>query len=168
MAQVGRIKKARKGEPIRARDYNQAPNLLNKDRVVKPPSQTDGARGVGRVKRFEITEISGDYLVCIPKGSGQESGETVYIARPYLLQRSRASHNEVDFTYTDDQTRTADDGVDTETQVVVPAYVVGDEIDACRVIGGAGVTTTEDDGELTVQWRDVNTDGRFWAEDPDA
>jgi hypothetical protein len=62
-----------------------------------------------------------------------------------------------------DVTRTADDGATTETQVIVPAYVVDDVIYAMRGIEGG--TNVIDDQNESVEWIDLNLDGRAWAKE---
>lgn len=161
MSQVTRLRRQVKGKTIRATMINQAIEVLNRGRRAAIPRQNAGAARAGFLRRFEITSIEGDYLIC----TSVTTGEMVNVARPHLLRRSLTSHNGVSFTYTDDQTRTADDGADTETQVIVPAYVAEDEIKAFRVIDGTGIV---DDDDKVIWWEDANNDGRFWAQDPDA
>jgi hypothetical protein len=149
------IAKQIKGKPILAKTLNVLINDNNKRAAANPGTQVDAANRASRAKRFTITAVDGDYLVCTPAGVG--STKSINVARPPLLQRRVTSHNGIVFTYTNDQTRSADA---TETQVIVPAYVVGDEIYAFGIIGGSGVTS--DDG-TAVTWLDANADARFWA-----
>lgn len=161
-----RIPRFSRGNRLKASELNTISKTLNADRGAAPSSQVkSAARGAGRCRRFEITEISGDYLTCTPKGTGNESGETTLIARPYLLRRSLTTWNGIAYTYANDQERTATLSPDSEVQKVIPTYVVGDEIFAMRAIGGTGVM---DDEDVEIFWIDLNLDARAWAHDPDA
>ena len=57
--------------------------------------------------------------------------------------------------------------METETQVIVPAYYAlaaggGDVIYAAQgIIGGTGVTYEGED----VEWLDINVDGRYWCKE---
>ena len=52
-------------------------------------------------------------------------------------------------------------GEDDETQVIVPAYVIGDIIVAMQnIVGGNGVK--DRDGKA-LRWMDLNVDARAWA-----
>ncbi len=120
--------------------------------------------GAQASRRFRVKSVAGDWLVC-RTWNGEKEGDTdVLVAKSFLLRRSRwdgVLHNGVTYTYTSDVERTATNGTATETQVVVPAYVVGDEVWATRnCLGGTGVWTPE---EEQLVWLDDNRDGRAWA-----
>jgi len=85
-----------------------------------------------------------------------------YVAKPYLLRRSLASWNGITFAYSSNFEREATDGVDTEDQVIVPAYVPDDILYIVRPYGGTG---TVDDGGNAIVWLDLNVDGRAWAKE---
>jgi hypothetical protein len=163
------------GQGISAAEHNAILDALNRRNTgVAKASQVsnlgDTADGIS-FRRFKIETIAGDYLVCLAWDGTTTStltiGETefeerVSIARPPLLRTSLLEHNDVTFVYTDDTTRTASaTGETDETQVIVPAYVVDDEIYAMRdPTGGTGVI---DDGDGSVEWIDLNLDARAWA-----
>lgn len=152
------------GAPIPARDLNATRTLVEQlAGGVRPPRQV-GAPPLGRqVTRFKITTVGGVYLTC-RRWDGENTGVTdVLVARPYLLRTDLTAHNGVTFTYATVGgviERTATSGADNETQVVVPAYAVGDEIFALRgILGGTGA----EDGDDAVEWMDLNLDARAWA-----
>lgn len=99
-----------------------------------------------------ITAIQADYLECINAGEA-----AINVARPWLLRADTLSWNGFTYSKINAQTRVATLGADTETQVVVPAYVVGDIIWALNVQDGTGV-------EDALAWMDLNFDARAWAE----
>lgn len=113
------------------------------------------------VRRFKISALgisSADALGCNPyKADGTvDSSISVTIAKPYLVQ-DIAAWNGLTFTYSNTQTRVATRTSDhqTENQVVVPAYVAGDDIWAVRSVLDTGVPNTD--------WMDLNLDARQWA-----
>jgi len=119
-------------------------------------------------RRFKIASVAGNYLVCNPYAVDGTviTSQSINIARPYELQTSLAAWNGLTFSYTDNQSRSATDGTNTEPQVIVPAYVVGDQIMAeCMPHGGTGVT---DSSGKKVNWMDSNRGGRAWAKQQDA
>jgi hypothetical protein len=92
------------------------------------------------------------------------------VAKPWTLQRSRYDGQTIDYpdtggqsityTYTADNRRTANDGTNSEAQVITPAYHVGEILLALYVptgvLGLAG-------NDLPLHWMDANTAGRQWA-----
>ena len=112
------------------------------------------------VQRLTIVAVHNDYLEC----KAVDDGETVYVAKSYLLRRTPfdgKTHNSITYTYSSAIQRSATDGDDTETQLVIPVYVVDDEIIGLGVHEGTGVFLNGD--ELLVQ--DANADGRAWAKE---
>ncbi|MEE8306555.1 MAG: hypothetical protein V3R81_04775 [Gammaproteobacteria bacterium] len=166
------------GGAIRAPEWNQFVDAFNNQSTgVNNPRQLDGNSDANStlttIARFEIETIAGDYLICLPFDGLSTATETVdgvdvatrvNVARPELLRTSLDSHNSVTFVYTDDTTRTASAPAETdETQVIVPAYVVGDKIYAMNNIDGdTGVIT---DADSSVEWIDINVDARAWAKE---
>lgn len=132
---------------------NQHLNGVNQAR-----SQAQAPINAGRVKRFRVKSIQGDYITCRTWDGTTEGANDVLIAKPYQLRNSITSRNSISYSYTNTTERVANDGTDTETQVVVPSYVVDDEIFA---IGKA--PTGVDDGTDPITWLDLNLDARAWA-----
>ncbi len=155
------------GEPLDHRKLNQSVKALQAlTKGVRPPSQIvpkAGEAAVVSIQQFKIESIAGDYLVCNPWNGIEATASQFLIAKPPELRRSRVSWNGLTFTYVDDQSRVADDGSETEDQVVVPLYVVGDVIYGLKgITGGTGVEL--EDGSA-VDWLDQNVAGRAWAKD---
>lgn len=150
----------------KARHWNQIVEHLNRqntgvDSVTQLPNHLDNQTNY-IVHRFLIKNIQGDYLVCVRWDGVTEGTESISVSRPMLLRTSTLSHNGVTFVYTDNVTRTASKTGETdETQVIVPAYVIGDQIFGTKnVFGGTGAISS--DGSPIV-WHDMNMDARAWA-----
>jgi len=150
----------------KARHWNQIVEHLNRqntgvDSVIQLPNHFDN-RVNFITHRFLVKNIQGDYLVCVRWDGVTEGVESVSIARPMLLRTSTLSHNGVTFVYTDNVTRTASKTGETdETQVIIPAYVIGDQIFGTKnVFGGTGVVSVNGD---PIVWNDMNMDARAWA-----
>ncbi len=163
----GLLKRWEAGEPLDHRKLNQVIAQVEAlTKGVRPPRQirpstNDVAPLV--MQQFQIESILGDYLVCNPWDGIEADPAQYIIAKPPELRRSRTSWNSITFSYTSDQARTATSGSDTEDQVVVPLYVVGDIVYAVKgIIGGTGVEL--DDG-TAVDWLDTNKAARAWAKD---
>lgn len=113
------------------------------------------------VKLYKYKSMSGDYLTCRTWDGTTEGDTDIYIAKPYKLRRSIASETIdgtlVSYTYASDSERTATDGTNSETQKIVPRYLVDD------LVWGITATTavTKDNASLTIL--DMNIDGRAWA-----
>jgi hypothetical protein len=117
--------------------------------------------------RFKLKSVQADYLTCRTWDGTTEGSTDIYIAKPPKL-RHVASESLVGTTWTytysaetgyEDGKRSASDGTNTEKQVVIPVYVIGDEIFASTPDNGTDVTVSAT--ELT--YLDLNVDGRAWA-----
>lgn len=125
------------------------------------------------IARFRVKSLQNDYLVCRryspAVGTAVEVAGTVniYVAKPYELRRTPFDGKTITYgsqiityTYSDECTRIATDGDDTETQVMTPLYFVDCEILAVmNISGGTGLAVSD----VPVMWEDLNTAGRFWA-----
>lgn len=90
-----------------------------------------------------------DYLSC----TIADTGEALDILKPPLLRPSVTERAGISYTYSDAQSREADNGSETEDQVIVEAYQVGDLIVARPHITTGGV----------IVWMD--TSARVWAKE---
>ena len=156
------------GDFIKAREWNQVADHLNRqnsgvDIPRQLPNRADLA-ALAQTGRFRIKTIQGEYLVCVAWDGATEGTEQITVGRPYLLRTANLAHNGVTFVYTNDVTRTASKvGETDETQVIVPAYAVDDEITAIKGIErGTGVIGP---GSSRVVWQDLNIDARAWAKE---
>lgn len=120
-----------------------------------------------QIRRFRVQSVHGDYIKCKGLTGAVLDAEMTDIAKNFLCRRTpfdgqvRAG---VSFSYTNDSRRTATQGAETETQVIVPSYVSGDEILAIgSVPGGTAVVV----GGTELLWIDLNLDGRAWAKEPE-
>lgn len=96
------------------------------------------------IRSFEITSIEDDFIGCT----------NGVIWKPFLLRRTPFDGeivNGITYTYSDGETRSATDGVDTETQLITPDYYIGEEI-LCVL--------------TQIGYVDLNTAGRCWAVEP--
>jgi hypothetical protein len=107
--------------------------------------------------KYRIVSIQGDYLTCNPFVDGDYTSEVVNVLKPYKLRQS-TTRPSFTYAYTDSQNRTATTGGQSQTQTVVPAYTVGDEV--VGLLLDSTAFTVAGDEVLII---DVNTDGRVWA-----
>lgn len=148
------------GETLSARALNRVVAGVVRARAgIRSPAQIPVPQ-TGAILQVNVVEQGGDWLKVRTWDGETEGTEDLYVAKPYLLRRSLPSWNGLTFTYTSDYEREATDGVDTEDQVIVPAYVIGDILYVVRPIGGTDVV---DDDTAPVVWLDLNVDGRAWA-----
>ena len=140
-------------------------------RGVKSPHQVnpDSVSNAPEIRRFKIAEIKPDYMQCT-QWDGVKDGPVTYVAKPFLLRASVKSRSfsggiiAFSAVTSNGGQRLATLGAVAETQVIVPEYVVGDEIIAVRnVKGKTGVTRPEAGEVKEVIWLDMNTDARAWA-----
>lgn len=117
-----------------------------------------GGGGGGGLRRMRVKAIQNDYLTCVP-WDGTTEGESVNVAKRWDHQRTPFDGNtinSIEYTYTSAVERTADDGSQTETQVIVPEWFVNAEI-LVDSVDSTGVEV--DEVELTL----VDVTHRAWA-----
>jgi hypothetical protein len=157
----------RPGEPIRAPAWNHLVDSMNRlsNGISAVPTQVrtnfDNEADILFIRRFTIESVNGDYLTC--KEIGITDKPSIPIARPPLLRRSLESHDGVSYTYSNDQTRVATLGGDSETQVMTPSYVADDIIFAISKIDDG--TGAFDLSGNSITWQDLNVDARQWAKE---
>lgn len=111
--------------------------------------------------QYRVKSVGQDAVTCRTFDGVVEGTDDVVIAKPYLLRLTpfhTKSRGGITYSYTSNTERVGTDDVssDTETQVVVPSYVLDDIIYAIKGIGGGtGVS-----GATLV---DINADARAWA-----
>lgn len=161
------LEKWKPGEPLDHKKLNQVIDLVAAMvRGCKAPQQIypdQSTTAAVQVQQFKIVSIAGDYVVCNPyNGLQANTDSSILVAKPPELRTSRASWNGITYAYSGNQTRVATSGSDTENQVVVPSYVVGDVIFGIKnIIGGTGVKLNDD----PIDWLDQNVAGRAWAKE---
>ena len=115
------------------------------------------------IQRFSIVSIVQDNLTCHPydMNNGIISTVTFNVFKPRLCQGSLLAWNGITYVYSgaDFQTRVATKGAATETQIVVPKYVVGDQIYGARVVNGNQNVSSRQ----YQYYVDINNDGRCFA-----
>jgi hypothetical protein len=116
-------------------------------------------RGHG-VVRMRFKSVQADHIVCRFWDGTTESDTDVLVARQPQLRNSLTSEGPFTYTYTTFTEREADDGVDTETQVVVPEYIVDQEVRVWLVSGNPGVTVAGAPDEDLI-FEEATT--RMWA-----
>ena len=122
---------------------------------------------------FSVASVGDDYLTVHPfKADPSDStadwivdtATTLYVFKPWTLEKTPWDGNTdaagVTYTYTDNSTRSATDGTNTETQKITPAYNPGDWIYALPL--PVGSDTSLSNGKST-NFIDINSDGRAWA-----
>jgi len=100
-----------------------------------------------------------DCLIC-----ENAKGRTIYVAKPFMLQRTPFDTQEFDgvtHAYTTATERTATTGSDVISQEITPSYTVdGTE----KIIVALVLKPTMQVGKRKVEWMDVNTAGRNWED----
>jgi len=99
-----------------------------------------------------------DVLVC-----KDSKGKTLYVAKPYMLQRTPFDGLTVDgvaYAYSTNYARTANDGSDSAVEEISPAYVFdGTE----RILAARIDFPAMSVGPRKVRWVDLNSCGRNWS-----
>lgn len=144
--------------------YNTGPEMHNGTEWEELASEETNTV----IRLVKLTDVDeDDYLAGnLYDASADTTGELVYVAKPYYLRKTpfdgeTITYNDgsdVEYIYTDNRTRTADDGTDTEIQYMTPDYYVDEIITV--MAGGTGVNGG--DGEECL-WVDLNSAGRTWA-----
>jgi hypothetical protein len=125
----------------------------------------------GGFTRFRVKEF-GDYpdsIVCRTWDGVSEGASDVHVGKPWDCRRTpfdRQIWDGVEYTYSGNLKRSAKKGGITETQVLVPAYLLDCEINAFReVAGGTGANVPDGKGSSTaVLWQEFSARA-FAAED---
>jgi len=129
--------------------------------MVPEAEQATGT--LNRPQQFRVQSVGNDHITCHTWDGTTEGTVDVKVAKPYLLRRTPfdgETRDGITYTYSSAVEREADDGADTEDQVIVDSYIEDDIIYAIRRIsGGTDVTVSTVD----LQWLDLNIDGRYWA-----
>ena len=179
------LRDVKTGQPVSAKQWNEMVRRVNRKitgpRVIETPHgwhirDTPFVAGsIGSVikqfklKRVGFSEIDGDLLICRGWDGEVEGEKDVYVAKSFLLRRSpfdKKIRDGITYDYFISSVgRRAKDINDnqTEFQVVIPKYVIGDLIYATsKVIGEiAGVVVPK--GIEKPIWLDNNNDARAWA-----
>ena len=115
--------------------------------------------------RMEVVSESDDHIVCKYIGiDGVAYASDINVAKPYLLRRTPfdgVARAGITYTYTASNTRTASDGVDQETQVIVPSYAAGEPVFISSVQPHTGVVLSD----VNLRLVDMNIDARAWAKE---
>lgn len=157
-----RVKGLRAGAQVSVRDGDSYAGtiwiLTTADPIALGTDSQEWVRSGSGPKQFAIDSIADEYVVAT---------DGTVIARPPTLQNPATNENGDTCTYSDEQSRTADDGTDTEDQIVYPAYVVGGIIYA-SLVDTTGVMYDPGGGADPVEarWIDLNLDARGWVQAP--
>jgi hypothetical protein len=126
---------------------------------------------------FEIVSVEADHLICKRLQDGVAIEETdpddpnadyeIKVIKNFKLQRTpfdNKTYNGLSYQYSSNIARLAtilgSNPIDQEEQVIVPQYVVGDQIGVSRL---ADPVTVDALGTEQILWRDDNNDGRLWV-----
>ncbi|HOJ76396.1 MAG TPA: hypothetical protein PLL65_20955 [Phycisphaerae bacterium] len=112
----------------------------------------------GGAARLRYKSMGDNHLVCRTWNGTTEGTTDITVAKPYLLRES-TTRTGYTYNYTGDQARTSTKTSDssTEDQVIVPEFVLNDQIWAISTDTGVTVGTTP------VKYLDLNVDARAWA-----
>lgn len=114
-------------------------------------------------RKLRVLSVGDDYLVCNPvDDQGEAIDVTIYVVRPYTLQRSpwdgQTDASGISYVYTGNAARTATRGTVSEDQLITPDYNTNDIIYAELT----PETWFLSNGKQT-RLMDANRDGRAWA-----
>lgn len=119
------------------------------------------------VKVFQVKTVNQNTLYCY-----DSDDNVVTVAKPYKLRQKPFHNKTIDgltYSYGSGIQRTVEDSEDEETQIITPCYIVrddnydGDEIYAIRIKQDMVGINADDEGEDSIEWLDLNLDGRAWA-----
>lgn len=109
---------------------------------------------------MRLKSSNGDYWTCRRFDGSFEGADDVFVAKPWELRPSVTAVGPQTYSYSTDRERTATEGSDNETQVIVPDYVDDESvIFACRALNTGVVGPSS----VSVRWLDLNVAGRGWA-----
>lgn len=148
-------------------------NLMPVRQVTPDPrpqrQAVGGTPSTSTFMRIVGVRAGGDLLNCVSSdiAGNPLGGETLVVAMPWMLRRTPfdpvkggGGRAHVNYAYTSDTQRTATRGVDSQQEVRVPSYWVGDVI---RAIGIKSTTMLTNNEPVEVSWFDTNDSGRAWA-----
>lgn len=155
-----------RGSVIRARQLNQLSDFVNDAAGVNAPRDVDPDLSSVETQpiRVVIISVDADTLYCQDPDFGQDAEEraTYQVAKPYMLRGSLSAHDGATFSYLGTNSRQANKaGEDPETQTITPRYVAGDEL-FIAAVPDSGIRNYPNVGD-TVDYIDLNVDGRMWA-----
>lgn len=117
-------------------------------RMIAPPRTQSGAS----LMMMQITELNGGDYVTAANWDGTNQTGTFKVAKIPKLRTSLASRNTygvtLNYTYTDDNHRVANDGTHTENEVMIDEYQVGDVIFVEAVKPHTGVEDPDNPGKF--------------------
>lgn len=163
-----------KGKVIRGRQLTELATAINDGAHINGPRDVapDFVSKQTQPLRVVIVTVHEDTLFCQDPDVGQDAEEliTYHVAKPYLLRGSLETHDGATFVFTTANTRVASleiEGDDEETvsenQTITPQYIAGDEL-FIAAVGDSGIRDYPQAGD-TVDWIDLNVDGRMWGVD---
>lgn len=147
----------RRGEPLAASKLNESVDALGLIIQYLGSAPLPKGASVAVIATFEVVSVAGDYVTAKRVMGSQTANVATNVAKPRSIRNSVTARGSATYSYTGTDERTATVGGDTEDQVVVPAFTVGDQFLAVRVpSGGTGVTDAPN-------WLDLNDWARAWA-----
>jgi len=163
-----------RGDPLRANRLTRMVKAINRmGRGIQAPLQIPPEKPSPIIRKFRFVEAKDDYLICkeFDRIENQSIGteSQIFIAKDYLNRRTpfeaggeSEDRGGITYVYTDPIAenlnsdpvvdaapleRNADNGTDSEDQVIIPSYQKNDIIVATRNIqGGTGVIVTGTNG----------------------
>ena len=166
-----------RGEPTSARKMGELSDAVDRLTLGTDNLQPDALpyNWLQVVQGIITGNIDDDVLVVreyrkFPNTTEYIGTTPILVAKPWLLRRSPfdgLTRDGITYTYTDSQTRSANDGAGTIlTEHVTPAYLLDDIIYFVRnVYNGTGVFFDSGSGDFSVRSVEVHS-SRMWAADP--
>lgn len=146
-----------------AREWNAVVDHVD---ATRPILSRFGQDVASKHSPFVVVQVAGIFtnlIQCLETDFVTMSpvGNPLKVAMPFNLRTTITSRAGITYTYSDysvAQERVADDGVSTETQVIVPSYEIGDFIIIAQTQNGTGIS----DLGVALTWLDINS-SRAWA-----
>ena len=152
-----------RGQALLAEDWNDI--LRRLVRVETNLRSLQGNRIPATLTAFTYHATAGDAIEARTINDDETVGADVYLAKPWTHRPSRTTRGLHTYSYITDYERTDTFNANVETQVLTPAYVLGDLIFATRVTRSTYVTINLPVvGDFAVMWQQVNVEGRAWAQ----
>lgn len=156
-----RVPPFRQGAPILARDFEALRQSVLR-LYEESPGRANNLNGWSSASHvmMRIKSSNGDYLTCRRYNGAVEETEDIEVAKPFELRPSVTALGSQTYSYTTDIERVATEGVDNETQVITPQWVINETVIWAVRANYTGVTGAGGDA---ISWLDANVIGRSWA-----
>lgn len=159
---IENIDRVSRGDLLSAEEWNKLRIIIGAI-VAEQNSIQSGIGGIfpAPAEMMRIITTNGDYWTCRKFEGGVQGSVDQFVAKPWELRPSVTSIGAQTYSYSDDFTREATEGIETEDQVLTLGVSLNETlIWACQA-NMTGVTTITNGDPVT--WIDLNLAARTWA-----